>query len=151
MAKNADAFRRVLENYPFQIDIPTRFQDLDTLKHINNVAIAGLYEESRLQFHREVFRELRKSLKNKDQYRTVLADIHINYLQEAHYPYHITVGVGVGHVGNTSYSLHGCMFQKGICIGLSEAVIVFSQPGKTMPIPDSVRTVLKQNLVKGGN
>ncbi len=147
MVKNADAFRRVLENYSFRIEIPTRFQDLDTLKHINNVAIAGLYEESRLQFHREKFRELRKTLKNKEQYRTVLADVHINYLREAHYPYPITVGVGVGHVGNTSYSLHACMFQKDECIGLSEAVIVFAQPGKTMPIPNSIRSVLEENFV----
>ena len=78
MSKNIDPQRRILANYPFQIEVATRFQDLDTLKHINNVAIAGLYEESRLQFHREAFREFRKQQTEKGRYRTVLADVHIN-------------------------------------------------------------------------
>lgn len=150
MAKNLDPHRRDLANYPFVIEVPTRFQDLDTLKHINNVAIAGLYEESRLQFHRETFREYRRSLKEKSKLRTVLADIHINYLREAHYPYPITIGVGVGRIGNSSYTLHCAMFQKDECIGLSEAVIVFAQPGKPEPIPETVKTILQDNVVKLG-
>ena len=148
MSKNLYHERQKLINYPFQIEVPTRFQDLDTLKHINNVAIAGLYEESRLQFHREAFREFRKAQTEKGRYRTVLADIHINYLQEAHYPYPITIGVGVGHIGRTSYALHCAMFQHTKCIGLSEAVIVFAQPGKPEPIPDGVRSVLETNRLK---
>ncbi len=148
MSKNLDPQRRVLANYPFQIEIPTRFQDLDTLKHINNVAIAGLYEESRLQFHREAFREFRRAQTEKGKYRTVLADVHINYLKEAHYPYPIAVGVGVGHIGRTSYALHCAMFQKGECIGLSEAVIVFAQPGQPEPIPEGVKTVLQANVLR---
>ena len=148
MTKNLDPQRRISHNYPFQIELPTRFQDLDPLKHINNVALAGLYEESRVQFHREVFRELRRTQPQKNSYRIVLADVHINYLQEAHYPYAITVGVGVGHIGQRSYALHCAMFQKGECVGLSEAVIVFAQPGQPEPLPDPVRAVLQDNVLR---
>lgn len=47
MARSNDPQRLLLDNYSFQITIPTRFADLDTLRHVNNVAIASLYEESR--------------------------------------------------------------------------------------------------------
>ena len=44
------AFELNPDNYPFSVDLATRFADLDTLRHVNNVAIAELFEESRVRF-----------------------------------------------------------------------------------------------------
>ncbi len=66
-----------LGDFPISIELATRFDDMDLQGHINNVAIANLYQESRLQFHRKLFEEVRKGLSRQDKVSTVLADIHI--------------------------------------------------------------------------
>ena len=44
--------RRVLTQYPVHVDILPRYSDVDPQGHINNVAVAEFYQESRLGFHR---------------------------------------------------------------------------------------------------
>ena len=39
--------------YPLLIEIPTRFADVDPLRHLNNVRLAEIYEEGRVRLHRE--------------------------------------------------------------------------------------------------
>ena len=48
----SNAARRILGNYPVTVEILTRYSDIDPQHHINNVAVAQFYQESRLGFHR---------------------------------------------------------------------------------------------------
>jgi hypothetical protein len=40
--------------YPVTVTIQTRFQDLDVLGHINNVAMAALFESGRVRFNQAI-------------------------------------------------------------------------------------------------
>ena len=46
MGLKSDSRRLALENYPLRLTIPTRYGDMDTNAHLNNVAIARLMEEA---------------------------------------------------------------------------------------------------------
>lgn len=37
--------------YPHHTTVPTRFQDMDVLGHINNVAMGALFETARVHFN----------------------------------------------------------------------------------------------------
>ncbi len=66
-----DAYRLILGNYPLSVTVPSRFRDLDTLGHINNVAIGSFYEEGRARLNRECFPiEMRK----RHKMRMLIAD-----------------------------------------------------------------------------
>lgn len=131
-----------IEDFPFSVELPTRFDDMDILGHINNVAIANIYQESRVQFHRELFRELREGHHREDGIGTVLADIHIAYRRESHYPAPVKVSCGVSRLGNTSYTIRSAMFQGELCMGSCDAVLVYVKAGKPHPIPADERNIL---------
>lgn len=131
-----------LEDFPLTIEFATRFGDMDILGHINNVAIASLYQEGRVHFHRQVFKDVRKGEHRRDGVGTVLADLHIAYRRESFYPAPVTVACGVGRLGNTSYTLKTAMFQNGECVGTSDAVLVYVKDGKPQAIPTDERALL---------
>lgn len=141
------AHRLDLDNYPLHVTVPSRFRDLDTLGHINNVAIGSFYEEGRARLNRECFPlEMRK----RHSMRMLIADVHIAYLREAHYPGDIIVGAGIGHIGNSSYRIDLALFQNGECVGVCETVLVNTDGKTTAAIPDEGREALEKVRVRGG-
>jgi acyl-CoA thioester hydrolase len=141
------AYRLVLENYPLHVTVPSRFRDLDTLGHINNVAIGSFYEEGRARLNRECFPlEMRK----RHAMRMLIADVHIAYLREAHYPGDIIVGAGIGHIGNTSYRIDLALFQNGVCVGVCETVLVNTDGTGVAAIPAEGRDALESVRMRQG-
>lgn len=136
-------------DFPVVVELPTRFGDMDILGHINNVAIANLYQEGRVHFHRQAFQNQRPGDRRRDGVGPVLADLHIAYRRESFYPKPVTIAVGVGRLGNTSYTLKTAMFQDGQCVGTSDAVLVYVKDGKPHPIPEEDRVVLADHLLSG--
>lgn len=107
------------EVYPVSLAIETRFGDLDPLGHVNNVAMAGLFETARVRFHRQV------GLHPRDQaVRWLIAAVAINYLAEAHFPAPVEIGTGIVAIGNTSWTLLSAAFQDGACVATCETVMV---------------------------
>lgn len=137
-----------LGDFPFSVELPIRYSDLDTLKHVNNVKIADLYQEARVQFHREVFRELRRSEMGDDGYEKVLAEMRITYLRETHFPHPVVIGCGLTRLGNSSYTITAGMYQQGELVGTSDAVLVYFKDGKSFPIPDESRAILANYMMK---
>ncbi|GAB1257400.1 thioesterase family protein [Aurantivibrio plasticivorans] len=136
-----------LDFYPFKVELPIRYEDLDTQGHVNNVSIAGLYQESRVQCHREIFRDLRKQPWNGPVLSKVLAEMRISYLREVHFPHAVTIGVGISRIGNSSYTMSSAMFQLGSCVGTSDATLVYVSEGKAYPIPTDARSILDQYAI----
>lgn len=140
-----EPYRLQLETYPLVTTVPSRFQDLDPLGHINNVAIGAFYEEGRGGLNRQAFPlELRKA----HGMRMVIADVHIAYLDEAFYPSDLVVGSGILRIGGSSYTIGQALFQDGRCIGSSEAVLVNTDGKRPAAIPDEARSALEQVMIK---
>jgi acyl-CoA thioester hydrolase len=133
-----------LSIYPHKVEIPTRFADLDSQKHLNNVRILELYQEARISFNLALWEG---SKLDPRSHRVLVVRQSIDYVAEVKWPGAISIGVGVSHTGNTSYTLGLAMFQNGMCVGLSDAVLVYATEHGSAPIPDRMREVLAANVL----
>ena len=126
--------------YPIRIAVPTRFGDLDPLGHVNNVSFASYFEEGRAMLNRTAFPlDFRKAT----GMRILIADVHIAYLAEAHYPGDVDIHSGVGHVGRSSYRIDSAIFQNARCVAVCESVLVNTEGDKPAPLPAHAREALE--------
>src|SRR3546814_20734227 len=63
--------------YRFVTSIDTRFQDIDTMGHINNVAISGIFETARIRFHHHLGRH-----PQEQGVRWLVANVNLNFRSE---------------------------------------------------------------------
>jgi acyl-CoA thioester hydrolase len=125
--------------YPYATSVETRFQDLDPLGHINNVAMAALFENGRVRFNRELLAERKNRVVGE---RWLIARVEINYLAEGHFPDPITVTSGIGRIGTASWDIISAAFQNGVCVGLCDTTIVRTTADGAGPISDTFRAEL---------
>jgi acyl-CoA thioester hydrolase len=129
--------------YPFTTDIPTRWADLDLLGHINNVSMAGLFEEGRGRFNRSL------DLHHGDRsVRWLVAAVALNYLAEAHHPNDVTVASGIGHIGTRSWTILSGAFQNGACVATCDTTLVYTDSTGSTAFPASFRPKLEAMAVK---
>ena len=117
--------------YPFTTDVQTRWADLDMLGHINNVAMAGLFEEGRGRFTRSL-----QMVRSSRDVRWLIAAVSINYLAEGHHPLPVTVASGVGRIGARSWTVYSAAFQNGACIATCDTATVYTDKTGAMPLPN---------------
>jgi acyl-CoA thioester hydrolase len=116
----------VRENYPFRLDVRARFGDLDTNRHVNNVALAGWYLDGLAELHLDVL-----------GYPTggpldglSPSSLRVDYLSEVHYPGIHQLRVGVLDLDETSVRYACGLFDGRRCLGLAEAVGAHHAPGE---------------------
>ena len=105
------------ESYPFRLDVRTCFGDLDTNRHVNNVALAGWYLDALAELHLDVL-----------GYPTggpldslAASSLKIDYLTEVQYPAIHQLRVGVAEVVGGTVRYACGLFDGPRCIGLAEA------------------------------
>ena len=131
-------------NYPFSLEIGTRYGDLDTNGHLNNVAIARFFEDGRVRFQTQLAGGQRPV-----GARGLVAAVHVDYLAEGFYSAPVLVTAGMGAIGTSSWRVLEACFQEGRCIALCETVFVRLQDSKPAPIDNDWRALLESKRVKG--
>ena len=126
--------------YPHHDTIQTRFQDLDVLGHINNVAWAALFETGRVRF----FRLLNGSSPGRN--RGLVANVEINYLAEGHFPGDIEMASAIGQIGTRSWQALTLAMQDGKPMATCDVTIVTAGEG----IDPEFRAALEKWLVREG-
>ena len=138
MAKPAPERLR-LPTYAWTRAVEPRFGDMDALRHLNNVAIARLYEDGRVRFTDGS--GVREALEPRHGF--LVAEVAISYLAEGHYPDPLTIGCGVARVGTSSFTIAQGLFQRGRCIGVADTVLVHVLRGEgPAPLPDIAQAAL---------
>lgn len=140
-----DAARLDLANYPVTIEVETRFQDLDSLGHINNVACAALFETGRVKFNRDVGFALGR---RADGNRWLIARLAINYIREGGFPASVSIGHGFGRVGKSSWDILSAAFQDGRCIATCDCTLVLTGPDGAIPIGGEQRAILARHAYR---
>ncbi len=140
-----DPRRLDLGIYPYQTLIAVRFADVDPLWHVNNVKIAEYYQEARISFQGSLYGQI--DFERASGSRTLVVHQSIDYLHEVKWPGEVVLGVGVGHVGNSSFSLVSAMFQQERCVGLGTSVLVHASAEGSAPLPPPWREVLEKKLL----
>jgi acyl-CoA thioester hydrolase len=132
--------------YPLSEEIGTRYQDLDTNGHLNNVAFAALFESARVKVNRAT----RPQDARPANERSMVASVAIAYLAEGSFPDPVTVTSGIGRVGNSSFTIEQAMFQRGRCIATCDTVVVVRTDDQCKPLRPELRASLEQRLTRGG-
>ena len=125
-------------SYPYTDTIQTRFQDLDPLGHINNVAMAALFESARVRFNRMM------GLAAWAGHRWLVARVEINYIAEGQFPADMEIATGIGEIGTRSWHILSAAFQGGAVIATCDTVIVMSNAGGATAFPDDFRAALEK-------
>ncbi len=136
MAK-PDPWRLDPAHYPFSTPVATRWADLDPLGHINNVSMAGLFEEGRGRFNRSL------ALDHHGGVRWLVVAVELAYLAEAHHPIDVVVGSGIGRIGKGSWTIFSAAFQNGLCVATCDTTIAFTDGSKPVPFPESYRATFE--------
>lgn len=119
-----------------------RFQDIDRLDHVNNVAFAAYAESGRVEFLETV---TPTSLQRSNAPFWVIAKLDLQFRAQAYYPGEIRIGTGVLRVGTSSVTLGQGMFAGERCVATTESVVVLLDPatGRGAPLPDHVKEALE--------
>jgi acyl-CoA thioester hydrolase len=134
-----------LEIYPHRLELQARFADIDPQWHLNNVRIAEFYQEGRVSFNHALRMEY--DIEREPGHRTLVARQSIDYLAEAEWPGGIIVAAGISRIGGASFSMALALFQKGKCVGISDATLVFATKTGPTRLPDRLREVLANKLL----
>ena len=137
-----DKRRLALENYPLQFDARPLYGDVDTNRHVNNIAVARWFEESRAQLNHRVAGAARL-LSPPPGLQLLLVSIQIEYLQQVSYPSTVTVAAAVGRLGGASYAVAHGLFQNGRCAALGESVVVQARDGRPLRLTVEERAALE--------
>jgi len=130
-------------HYPHHGIIQTRFQDLDVLGHVNNVAVVALFETGRVRFNQDI------GVMRPRGMRFLVARTEINYLAEGHFPEDVTACHGIGRIGNRSWDVLALLTQGGRAIATVDVTIVLSAEGGATTLPDDFRSLLEAARVTG--
>jgi len=127
-----------LSAYPMQMPIETRFGDLDVLHHVNNVAMASLFQEARVRSYHQIRAQVPEWTGG-----IVVASLSIAYLREALYPAAMTSGFAILEAGRTSFKVAQALFQDGACVSTADVVQVYrGEDGASAPLPEKLRAHL---------
>lgn len=109
--------------------------------HINNVAMAGIFETARVHFHHGLGRH------PADQgVRWLIAAVDLKYVSEAHFPEPVTVYSAIGSVGNSSWTLIQGAFQGEECVATCDTVMVTHGPKGSRTIDDATRALMEKHM-----
>ncbi|MBF5090475.1 acyl-CoA thioesterase [Novosphingobium sp. NBM11] len=129
--------------YPFDLEITTRFADLDPNDHINNVAIAAVLEDARVRFNEALgFRTVIRPL------RAMVASVSIDYLAQGHYPQPLRCHVGAVAIGRTSWTVQQLLVQGDAAVATARTVIVCVDGDRPHPLPDAARAAIDQWMLR---
>jgi acyl-CoA thioester hydrolase len=110
-----DAWRHDAAQYTATYDIPARYADVDTLRHLNNSALHGLHQEARMRFLAE---RIGDGFWRERGPRLLARRVTTDFLLESQYPQVLQAAVRVTALDDAQLVLASALFQHGRCVGL---------------------------------
>jgi acyl-CoA thioester hydrolase len=132
-------------DFPFMVEVPVRFDDLDTQGHVNNAAAAVILQEGRVAFnHRATLAALAAGL------RPAVVAMRIEFAVELHYPGVVQVCTGVVAIGRTSFTVVQVGRQDGRGALYGESTMVVSGANGPVALPEDLRAAMEELRVARG-
>ncbi len=133
---------RTLNAYPIHCEITARVSDVDGYGHLNAIRIGQFYEEARADFYQQALFELHRRT------RILVAELTFQYLGEGFWPGRLQLGTGISKLNRTSFLMGQGLFQDENCIGLCRTVLVCTEKGQSVEIPEDLRDALTRQAIK---
>lgn len=142
-SSRSDGYSR--SGFRFFTASPTRWGDCDRFGHINNVQFVRYFESGRLDYFERLL-EIPASLDAR--YTLIIADIHVNFLQQINHPCALEVGSRITRLGNSSFVFEAALFapdeEQPRATAKATCVWFDYQENLTMPIPQQARATISQ-------
>jgi acyl-CoA thioester hydrolase len=134
-----------ISKYKHVKKIEIRYDDLDTLGHVNNKAYLSYLEEARIDYHKQLF-----SWKHELEFNAVVAKIEINYRKPLFYGNALKIYTKLSNLGTKSFELESLFTvedrETGEPVKTADAkvVLVAINPsnGQPIAIPDKEKQIL---------
>ena len=122
------------ERYPFHCTLATRYGDVDTNRHVNNVALAGMLEDARVRYHHAS--GFHASMVGMG---AMMGSLTIEFLGQAYYPAPLDFHEGAVALGRTSFQFQQLVMQEGRVVALASSVMICVADGRPVALPDAFR------------
>ncbi len=133
--------------WAFRHRLSVRFRDCDAMGHVNHAVYLTYFEQGRLTFWREL------TGAPSPHTRVIIARAECDYRAPAHFGDELEIGVSVGDIGRSSFSLVYEIVQVGsgalVASGKTVMVSYDYDAGTSVPLPAATRHLL--NHLKGSD
>lgn len=134
-----DAWRHDPAQYTACYELPTRWADVDTLRHLNNSALHGLHLEARMRFLAE---RIGDAFWRERGPRLRPSRVVTDFLLQSHYPKPLQAAVRVTAIDARQLTLATALFQNGACVGLQSTRLHARQHGDGGELPAAWQSAL---------
>ena len=131
-------WRQDIESYSMRATTLPRLADVDTLHHLNNVAVLGFHAEARTRWQMSALRP-----DSWKQMQPMLRPVSISadFIDECNFPDAIETGVQLTGIGPDSWHIASALFQ-GACVGMAECEMAAWENGMRCAVPDETLALL---------
>lgn len=120
----------------FEHEVEVRYRDIDAFGHVNNVVYGTFCEEARVAYMIEVL-----GLEDLEDLDVVVVSLNVDFRSSITDPSTVDVGVQVGRMGDSSFTMRYELRQHGELVAEAETtqVHVDQETGESRPIPNEWR------------
>jgi len=131
-------------DYEYLAKYPTRWGDMDGLRHLNHAIYLTFMETARIDYYGAM--GLHVSRWNSDD-SSILASMKVDYFTQVHHPAILEIGQRVTRVGNTSFDILTGIFvensEEPVCQTLFTMVTFNYSINKPIKVPEEIKNCLK--------
>lgn len=128
------------DTFRFMTDDIVRFQDLDRVGHVNNVAFCVYAESGRVDFAEHVW----PGSTAGTGIGWTIVNFSLHYRAQAHYPGRVKIGTAITRIGTSSLTMSQGLFmaEDSACFATADTVLVWTdiKNGTALPIPQEMKT-----------
>ena len=92
-----------MSDWPFTHADRVRYADVDTMRHLNNVAFVQFFEDARIAFMHSLFPEHDPT--DPEEFPVVFAELHLHYRAPAYFGEEIRTSVRPSHLERSSFRM----------------------------------------------
>lgn len=128
------------EDFKFSLDVPVRYADIDSRKHVNNVVYIRYFEEGRMHYLHEVLGISVEEIADTD---IIILSVHCDYISPSFHGEIMKVHTRISRLGNKSmemlYLITDKASRRTVAEGSTILVAYDYSTRTTRAIPDSFR------------
>lgn len=130
----------------FSTTVSPRFGDIDGLGHVNNTVLPIWFEIGRNPIFRLFSPDLDLS---PDIWHLILVRTEFDFLRQMYFRSEVEIRTFIAKIGNSSFTVGHEAWQEGELKVKGQAVLVYYdfKLQKAIPLPDSIREVLKAHML----
>ena len=134
------------DDWPYSYSDRIRYGDLDTNRHLNNVAVHQFFESARIAYMRELLPEYDLLARDNAAVGMIFAETHVNFRSPGFYEEHLTTQVRIDEVRRSSVRLQFRILagERLVAEGWGTLVGYDYAANRASPLPELIAARLRE-------